>query len=195
VRDVEGHWVHLSVTDNGAGMSEEVKRRAFEMFFTTKPRGLGTGLGLTLVRKVMERARGRVEVDSELGKGTTVTMMVPAVRIQANAAEAERPSVVVSIGDGRAAGLIRHLLESSGTPVQTGTDPATACIWVLDPAATSLDAARSWRRRKPEGRLVLFGRPDEASVQSWSSLNPLTIEAPGDFEAVRTALNLALSAG
>ena len=195
VRDAEGRWVQLSVTDNGAGMSEEVKRRAFEMFFTTKPRGLGTGLGLALVRKVMERARGRVEIDSELGKGTAVTMVVPAVRPQADGADAERPSAVISVGDGRAAGLIRHLLESSGAPVLAGTDPAPARIWVLDPAATSLAAARDWRRSKPEGRLVLFGRPDDASVQSWSSLNPLTIEAPDDLEAVRTALNLALSAG
>src|SRR6185295_5776682 len=78
--DSHGAWVHLGVTDNGSGMTEDVKRRAFEMFFTTKPRGLGTGLGLALVRNVVERVGGRVEIESEVGKGTTVLMIVPAAR-------------------------------------------------------------------------------------------------------------------
>jgi PAS domain S-box-containing protein len=193
MRDADGHWVLLSVADNGTGMSEDVKRRAFEMFFTTKPRGLGTGLGLALVHKVMERAHGRVEIDSELGKGTTVTMVLPAFRSQADRAAADRPSALVSIANGRAAGLIRHLLESSGAFVQTGGDPADARIWVLDPTATGVEAARAWRRSKPAGRLVLFGQPDAASAPSWSSLDPVTIETPDDFEAVRTALNVVLS--
>jgi signal transduction histidine kinase len=189
----EGRWIALSVIDNGTGMSEDVKRRAFEMFFTTKPRGLGTGLGLALVRKVVERAGGRVEIESEVGKGTTVTMVVPAVRAASERIGAEKHSAVVSVGDGRVAGLIAHLLESSGASAQRGDDPATASIWVVDPAASRLDAARAWRRGKPEGRLVLFGRPDPAMVQSWRSLNPLIIDAPDDFEAVRAALNRALS--
>ena len=76
-RDDAG-WLRLGVTDNGPGMTEEAKRRAFEMFFTTKPRGLGTGLGLPLVRKVIERAGGTVNIVSEAGKGTTVVALVPA---------------------------------------------------------------------------------------------------------------------
>ena len=70
----------LGVTDNGSGMTEAVKRRAFDMFFTTKPRGLGTGLGLALVRKVVDRAGGTVEIESEAGKGTTILMNLPIVQ-------------------------------------------------------------------------------------------------------------------
>lgn len=195
IRDADSRWIRLSVADNGTGMTDEVKRRAFEMFFTTKPRGLGTGLGLALVRKVTEAAGGRVEIESELGKGTTVTMVVPAVGPQPDGAENDKPCAVVSVGNGRAAGLIRHLLAKSGTPVHAENDRARARIWVLDPTATSLDAAKTWRRGKPEGRLVLFGRPDPVSAPSWSSLNPVTIEAPDDFESVRKAINLALSHG
>ena len=76
-RNGEG-WLRLAVSDNGPGMTEEASRRAFEMFFTTKPRGLGTGLGLPLVRKVIERAGGTVSIVSEAGKGTTVVARVPA---------------------------------------------------------------------------------------------------------------------
>ncbi len=75
--DGRGPWVRVGVTDNGVGMTEDVRRRAFEMFFTTKPRGLGTGLGLPLVRKVVERAGGRVEIESAPGVGTTVTLVLP----------------------------------------------------------------------------------------------------------------------
>lgn len=184
--------VRLTVTDNGHGMTEEVKRRAFEMFFTTKPRGLGTGLGLALVRKVAERAGGRVELDSEAGKGTTVVIVVPAARTTDAGPGAASPRALISVADGRAAGLLRHLLESSGAVVQAD-DPFSAHIWVLDPSGTALDAAKTWRRKRPDGRLVLFGRPDAGSAGSWKSLEPVTIETPDDFEAVRSALTTVLA--
>lgn len=75
-----GEHVCLGVSDNGIGMSDEVRRRAFELFFTTKKRGWGTGLGLPLVRRVAARAGGSVEIDSHPGQGTTVTMVLPVVR-------------------------------------------------------------------------------------------------------------------
>ncbi len=187
-------WVRLSVMDNGAGMSDEVKRRAFEMFFTTKPRGLGTGLGLALVRKVVDRAGGRVEIESELGEGTTVTMIMPAVGEGDAPAGGAALRAVVSVADGRAAGLVRHLLESSGVTVDDG-DHRSAHVWVIDPSPAMLDAARAWRRDRPDGRLVLFGGPEPASAKSWGRLNPVTIEAPDDFEALRRAFHHILSPG
>lgn len=72
-------WVVLSVTDTGAGMTEEVKARAFEPFFTTKPRGAGTGLGLAAVYGIVNRSGGTVLLDSSPGAGTTVTVRVPLV--------------------------------------------------------------------------------------------------------------------
>lgn len=191
-QDAGTDWVRLAVEDNGTGMSDEVKRRAFEMFFTTKPRGLGTGLGLALVRKVAERAGGRVEIESVAGKGTTVAMLVPAARAADAGGGATTIRAVVSIADGRAAGLIRHLLESSGAVVQAD-NPVSAHIWVLDPSGTAVDAAKTWRRSRPDGRLVLFGRPDARLADSWESLDPVTIESPDEFEAVRSALALVLA--
>jgi hypothetical protein len=169
-------------------MTKEVRRRAFEMFFTTKPRGLGTGLGLALVRKVAEQAGGHVEVETALGKGTTVVMAVPAAPPQEGDHEGARPGAVILIADGRAAALIRHILESSGVPVRANTDPFSAEIWVVDPVTISLTDVKRWQEKRPGGRLVLFGRPPTGAAKLWEPLNPVTIESPGDFEALRAVL-------
>lgn len=74
---LRGRFIALTVTDTGSGMSPEVLARAFEPYFTTKPDGRGTGLGLPMVRGFAERLRGTVAIESELGKGTTVTVYLP----------------------------------------------------------------------------------------------------------------------
>ena len=78
VGDIQpGEYLRISVTDTGCGMSEEVKERAFEPFFTTKPVGKGTGLGLSQIFGFAHQSGGEVGIDSELGKGTTVSIYLP----------------------------------------------------------------------------------------------------------------------
>ncbi|HWK26646.1 MAG TPA: PAS domain-containing protein [Solirubrobacter sp.] len=73
--------VRLTVADTGRGMAREVAAHAFEPFFTTKAvSGHGVGLGLATVYGIVTNARGRVELDSEPGRGTTVHVLLPAVR-------------------------------------------------------------------------------------------------------------------
>jgi hypothetical protein len=189
----DGPWIRLGVTDNGSGMSPEVKRRAFEMFFTTKPRGLGTGLGLALVRRVAERAGGRVEIQSEIGKGTSVSMLLPAVR--SAGPPGDRPVVVVSLRDGRAAAMIRHVLEGTVASVRVGGDAACAEVWIVDPGGVTVDEVKAWRTKRPGGRLVLFGRPDARFAPGWNELKPITIGNPDDLDAVRSALSRAVATG
>ncbi|GGN33080.1 PAS domain S-box-containing protein [Actinoplanes campanulatus] len=72
-----GRYAQLTVSDNGTGMSAEVKDRLFEPFFTTKPADQGTGLGLATVYGIVGDAGGAITVDSTLGAGTTFRILLP----------------------------------------------------------------------------------------------------------------------
>ncbi|MDQ2767743.1 MAG: ATP-binding protein, partial [Gemmatimonadota bacterium] len=76
-----GDYAAISVEDDGAGMTPDVRSRIFEPFFTTKPIGSGTGLGLAMVLAVVQQAGGQVQVRSAPGEGTTITLFLPAVAI------------------------------------------------------------------------------------------------------------------
>ena len=85
-----GEYVVLSVQDEGSGMPEHVKARATEPFFTTKPPGEGTGLGLAMAHGFAEQSGGRLEIDSTPGEGTTIRMLFP-VKTALTAAHAPLP--------------------------------------------------------------------------------------------------------
>jgi PAS domain S-box-containing protein len=90
VEDADGgHAVRLRVRDTGAGMTGEVVERAFEPFYSTKPKGEGTGLGLATVYGIVTQTGGTVEIDSTPGEGTTVEVLLPAT--EAEPAGGERP--------------------------------------------------------------------------------------------------------
>jgi len=73
----DGHDLLLSVADTGSGMPPEVKRHIFEPFFTTKPSGKGTGLGLAICKEIARALKGRIDVESEPGRGSTFTVRFP----------------------------------------------------------------------------------------------------------------------
>jgi len=82
--------VTLSITDTGVGMPPDVLARVFEPFFTTKEIGRGTGLGLSMIYGFVKQSGGHIEIDSVVGTGTTVRLILPRARNVA--AEAARLS-------------------------------------------------------------------------------------------------------
>lgn len=112
-----GQYISMCVTDTGTGMSAEVIERAFEPFYTTKPIGMGTGLGLSMIYGFARQSGGQVRIYSEVGQGTTVCIYLPRHHGESAAEEVE-PAVellakatgqTVLVVDDEAA--IRHLID------------------------------------------------------------------------------------
>ncbi|MEU4621886.1 response regulator [Actinoplanes sp. NPDC023801] len=95
-----GRHVTLTVADTGCGMDEEVQRRAFEPFFTTRSTGQGTGLGLATVYGAVQEASGAITVDSAPGAGTRITVYLPAADAPAPAAAPGEARRTASPGHG-----------------------------------------------------------------------------------------------
>jgi two-component system NtrC family sensor kinase len=72
-------FIVVDVTDNGEGISKDVMGKIFQPFFTTREVGEGTGLGLSVANKIIQEHKGRIELESEIGKGTTFRVLLPAV--------------------------------------------------------------------------------------------------------------------
>ena len=118
-----GPYVSVTVEDTGSGMTPEVLDRVFEPFFTTKEIGKGTGLGLSQVYGFVTQSGGHIKVDSILGQGTKVTMLLPA--------QGNGDASVVEGEDG----TIRPARESQGTVLIVEDEPA-----VLEVASDIFDS-------------------------------------------------------
>ena len=76
-----GEYVELRIADTGSGMTEEVRERAMDPFFTTKPQGRGTGLGLSMAFGYVKQSNGYLRIDSQPGAGTVITILMPRLAI------------------------------------------------------------------------------------------------------------------
>ncbi|NIJ08371.1 signal transduction histidine kinase [Sphingomonas vulcanisoli] len=98
-----GHYVEIAVGDTGTGMTEEVRERAFDPFFTTKAVGKGTGLGLSQVFGFVKQSGGHVLIDTVLGTGTTVRILLPRFEgeLAVDTIETPSPATVAGGASGR----------------------------------------------------------------------------------------------
>ena len=138
----EGHGptVVVTVADRGVGMPPEVRDRAFEPLFTTKAPGQGTGLGLFTVRRFVEEAGGSVHVDTEAGRGTEVSLHLPAARRHPTASG---PRVVLLEPGDRSRQVIGHMLAGAGYRVEARAEVTAALAAVAAGRVAVLVAAMS----------------------------------------------------
>jgi two-component system cell cycle sensor histidine kinase/response regulator CckA len=144
--------VALAVTDDGVGMPDDVVARVFEPFFTTKEAGRGTGLGLATCYGIVMSAGGHIGVDTEVGKGTTVRVLLPAVREDAGEPDAA-PSGAAATPQPEGEGTI--LFVEDDDAVREGTTRLLARLGYTVLAAEGGEAAIA-RARAHEGRIDLI---------------------------------------
>lgn len=186
--------VQLSVTDNGEGMTPEVRAHALDPFFTTKKRGLGTGLGLSLVQGMMVAVGGMVDIQSEVGRGTTVTLTMPALEQDLEESKSVRIACV-SLRDRRAASFVGALLQSTDYQVHYASPNENGfaergMLWITEPSVTGPQSAKRWLRADHRRRVVIFSpRMDE-----WAALGVLFITDITNFDAIRRTVGEAVHA-
>ncbi len=168
--------VAITVSDDGAGMSEAVRARAFEQWFTTK--ATGTGLGLSSVHSFVRANGGTVSVESALGRGTSITMRLPADEPRTTgerelAQPAATAVVLVVDPDAPVRAAARAMLEVRGLSAVeaddleealTVTDALTVDVALID-LSLARDARERLRVAAPEARIV------------WMTAEPSTVDA------------------
>jgi PAS domain S-box-containing protein len=123
--ELQADEVRIGVTDDGPGMTDEVKRRCMEPFFTTKTRGFSTGLGLVLVYGLVRDAGGSVHIDSAPGRGATFTLRLPAASTRRVNMDGERSRrAVVDLKNPRLRAFVAAELRSLAYDVTLGRDRA-----------------------------------------------------------------------
>jgi hypothetical protein len=136
-----GRYVELCISDTGTGMDAVTAERAFEPFFTTKSGGQAAGLGLPAVRALAAQAGGDAWLRSQPGKGTTVTMMLPAAAVPGIGPDARHPAghagqagtILVADDEAAIREVAHRILASAGYQVITAADGPQALSVLRDP--------------------------------------------------------------
>ncbi|HJU16679.1 MAG TPA: PAS domain S-box protein [Stellaceae bacterium] len=206
--------IMLSVSDTGTGMSEEVRARAVEPFFTTKEVGKGSGLGLSQVYGVVQQSGGTFEIDSAPGRGTTVRLYLPRAIIASAGAAATaegsgpeaRARLLVVDDDADVRDIAVQMLRQAGyavTEAESGHAALEALargetydLFVVDmimPGLNGVEAVRRARARWP-GLKALFmtGYADAALRADLNETGPL-IKKPFRLAELAAAVQRALS--
>lgn len=166
----DGSTVSLVVRDDGPGMNAQTLNRCTEPFFTTKPRGRGTGLGLSLVRTALARHGGRLVIESHPGKGSSFTLVMPVAQ---HGDQSPRRRAILTVGDARVRAMITALLSAVGVEVSVkyctggtavGLETARGFLWVADDSTDPREVLRFLDEGDPMARVVALG--------NWMPMDP-----------------------
>lgn len=211
---LRGGEAFLRVADDGAGMDATALRKAFEPFFTTKGKR-GSGFGLSTSWGIAQRLGGRIDVDSQVGQGSTFTVWLPAV--EAGATRVERPQgerlprarVLVVDDDPEVLETVGFLIEALDHEFRGSTDPqalvetleSEPCDVVIAdfgmPGMTGGELAKIIHERRPELPVVLLtGWGAEVEIdEDLQRVVAAVVAKPATLEQLRLALGKALSPG
>ena len=211
----------ISIRDDGAGMEPEVADRVFEPFYTTKPPGEGTGLGLATVYGVVQRSGGEIELETAPGEGTTVSIYLP-VRPEEDADVAETPSgsapaaaegeVILLVEDEDALRrLTRRILEEADYQVLEAANAALAIqVWerhrqeidvlltdVVMPKRSGPSLRDELAKSRPELNVVFMSGYAGEVISRHGDLedNALFLQKPFSSKELLSAVREALASG
>jgi len=174
-RNLEGDWIEVEVEDTGSGMTREVLAKALNPFFTTKAEGKGTGLGLSLVYSTVKAHGGQLDIQSEPGRGTTVTMRFPTCEPgpQIQPAEAEPLS-------GPALVPLAVLLVDDDPLMQSSTRAILECLGHSVTGVTSGEAALAWMEagHLPDAVILDINMPGLGGARTLARLRGLQASLP-----------------
>ena len=156
----DDHWVTIEIVDSGTGMDEATRLRVFEAFFTTKPAGVGTGLGLWIVNALVDAVGGSVDIESRLDVGTTVRVRIPFLQFFAAPTGVESLTgprgtgqrVTVALADDGVSKALARLLGGFGYEIVGASAPTDLLI-----TDVSLSVEEMSERASACGRLVVLG--------------------------------------
>jgi PAS domain S-box-containing protein len=214
-----GDYVSIAVADTGTGMAEEVRARALEPFFTTKPTGQGTGLGLAQVYGIARQSGGTVRIDSAPGRGTTVRILLPLAAGQpagllpdaepkATEPDAKRQATTILVvdDDPDVRNMLCEYLDALGYRALVAGDgpaglrllaeaqpvPALLLVDFAMPGMTGAEVAQAARRDRPDLPIVFAtGYAETAALQPMAE-TATVLRKPFRLEELSGALQAAL---
>ncbi len=179
-----GRFLRISVSDTGSGIPPALIERIFDPFFTTKAAGKGTGLGLSMVAGILKGHRGFVQVDSQIGRGTTFHLYFPAMPTTAAASPAPASSATPARTDGlvleRGAGEGVLLVDDEPAVRDTLRSLLHRAGYEIFPAGDATSALREYDAHRGQIALVITDMmlPDRSGLEVVKSLRAQSPQLP-----------------